>query len=295
MQRRHQVQRADGGSRSTPSNRVARCHTFAVGSSTGSASKERSSQNPSEHRGHRRDDDRVLLTLLRRSASALALARSSSGSPDRGAVPASGMERTRSPRRDSSSSGLAPTSSPLRRRRREGEAVRLHRPQAMQQPARVERAAPRRPAACARAPPCRARLPTSARTAAPHGRGVHLGGRLLRELHRAERLVRQVARPRARVRNGGGFRLVVAARRAARSRRRRLALTARRGIHVEAGSGRTATRRPRAARRRPARRRARSAPGRGARASGPHPRRRRTDLDAVRRATPQPPRGRGAR
>ena len=73
--------------------------------------------------------------------SASALARSSSGSPERGAEPASGVDRTASPRLDTSSSGEAPT-------RTEGvgsiggderERVRIDRTQSMREAHGIQR------------------------------------------------------------------------------------------------------------------------------------------------------------
>ena len=100
------------GAESVPSNRVDRCHTVGVACSTGSGSQRRSS-----HRGPRASatasttiacSSRSFGEASRRSA----FAWSSAGSPARGAVPASGFDLTVRPRRDTRSSGVAPTSVP---------------------------------------------------------------------------------------------------------------------------------------------------------------------------------------
>ena len=159
MERRDELQHVGAGSRSTPRNRVERCHTLAVGSSTGSGSQRSSSQNGPERLGDRLDDDRVLLAVLRtKPISASAFARSSSGSPgarrragervrtDLAAVPATrGARETRRP-------------SP-RRRSAPRTCTRPGRPPGAdrrQQP-RVQSCVRPRPRSSARARPCAAR------------------------------------------------------------------------------------------------------------------------------------------
>ena len=101
---------ADGaGSRNRPRNRVERCQTFAVGSSTGSASWCSSVQSGCSAAKTASTTIACSWRSLADDPSASAFARSSSGSPARGAEPASGFARTSDPCRDTNNSGDAPT------------------------------------------------------------------------------------------------------------------------------------------------------------------------------------------
>ena len=100
------------GSFSTPRKRVDRCQMFGVSRRTGSGSHVSSTQNGRSVSATASTTIACSSRSLADETSASAFALSSSGSPDRGADPASGFERTSSPRRDTRSSGDAPTSIP---------------------------------------------------------------------------------------------------------------------------------------------------------------------------------------
>ena len=247
-------ERSARGSRSLPSNRVARCQTFAVGLEHRLRVPLEMVAEPPERSGDRLDDDRVLLAVLRRATSASAFARSSSGSPERGAVPASG-----------SNARVASAPSDSDRARADERAGR--RPAPRTRTVRLDRAVarcnsrrassdgrPRRESVrarttfsrppsvgCARPPRRRPR-----RTGSPTGPP---------ELRRTERLVRQLCRSPARGgtallhRPGGSDR--------ARSTPPRSGAPSRRGTASEAASPRR-TAEPRARRERRRRRRSAS-------------------------------------
>ena len=101
---------ADGaGSLNTPWNLVERCHTFGVSRSTGSGSHASSVQNGCSVSATASTTISCSSRSFEEPDSASAFARSSAGSPDRGAEPASGFDPTSRPRLDSNSSGDAPT------------------------------------------------------------------------------------------------------------------------------------------------------------------------------------------
>ena len=139
MERLDELEHARRGLSQEPRNLVERCHTFGV------SSKHRLGV-PRELVAEGAEHAATASTTIACSSRSFADARSSlgvrailRGSPERAAEPASGFERTSRPKRDTSSSGDAPTSDAVVGRRGERVGVRIDCAEPMREPPGVER------------------------------------------------------------------------------------------------------------------------------------------------------------